>query len=97
MEGIPYKAFIGDRDFRDIEPNGIENIKLDNIFNRVDFTVPLKPVSIIPDLRLKKGARVIDAALVIPNINDRYTGKSPDCGAYEFGLAVPHYGPRLRK
>jgi hypothetical protein len=46
------------------------------------------------DLRLRPGSRAIDAGIHIPNINDDFTGKAPDCGAYEVGQTVPHYGPR---
>ena len=35
-----------------------------------------------------------DAALLIPNMNDQFTGKAPDIGAYESGQALPLYGPR---
>jgi len=31
-----------------------------------------------------------------PNINDGFTGKAPDIGAYEIGKPKPHYGPRPR-
>jgi hypothetical protein len=30
----------------------------------------------------------------LPNVNDGFTGKAPDLGAYEVGQTVPHYGPR---
>jgi hypothetical protein len=46
------------------------------------------------DLQLRKGARAIDAGVVLPNVNDGYTGHAPDLGAYEVGQPVPHYGPR---
>ena len=46
------------------------------------------------DLRLKAKNRAIDSGIVIKNINDGYRGKSPDLGAYELGLPLPHYGPR---
>jgi hypothetical protein len=46
------------------------------------------------DFRLRPGTPVIDAGLVIPNINEDYTGKAPDLGAIEFGEPMPHYGPR---
>lgn len=48
----------------------------------------------IQDLRPRQGARIIDAALRIPNINDDFNGTGPDCGAYEAGQELPHYGPR---
>jgi hypothetical protein len=31
---------------------------------------------------------------VLPNVNDGFTGKAPDLGAYESGVPVPHYGVR---
>ena len=46
------------------------------------------------DLRLKKGSAAIDAGVALPNITDGYTGKAPDLGAYEYGVPLPHYGPR---
>jgi hypothetical protein len=30
----------------------------------------------------------------ITGINDDFTGKAPDLGAYEVGKPLPHYGPR---
>ena len=30
-----------------------------------------------------------------PGINDGYTGTRPDAGAYEYGAALPVYGPRI--
>lgn len=46
------------------------------------------------DFRLKAGSRAIDAGVLLPTINDGFTGKAPDIGAYEFGRDIPHYGPR---
>jgi hypothetical protein len=46
------------------------------------------------DFRLRAGSKAIDAGVILPNVNDGYRGRSPDLGAYEFGEAVPHYGPR---
>lgn len=46
------------------------------------------------DLRLRRGAGAIDSGLVLPNINDGFSGRAPDLGAYEYGQAMPHYGPR---
>jgi hypothetical protein len=48
------------------------------------------------DLRLRAGARAIDAGLRMPNINEGFNGRAPDLGAYEHGNALPHYGPRAR-
>jgi len=46
------------------------------------------------DFRLRPGSAAVDAGTRLANINDQFTGKAPDLGAYETGLALPHYGPR---
>ncbi|MEO8308908.1 MAG: hypothetical protein ABI616_12800 [Pseudomonadota bacterium] len=46
------------------------------------------------DLRLRAHSRAIDAGVVLPGVNDGYTGRAPDLGAYEYGQPLPHYGPR---
>ncbi|MEJ2244821.1 MAG: hypothetical protein P8Y80_01860 [Acidobacteriota bacterium] len=46
------------------------------------------------DFRLRAGSKAIDAGVILPNVNDGYRGRLPDLGAYEFGEAIPHYGPR---
>jgi hypothetical protein len=38
--------------------------------------------------------RAVDAGVLLPTINDDFTGKAPDLGAYELDKPVPHYGPR---
>ena len=79
-----------------LETHGIEVDA--NIFERV--TLPLVRGKVYPvdgnDLRLRKGSAAIDAGVVLPNINDDYSGKAPDLGAYEYGSPIPHYGPRNR-
>ncbi|MBI5283388.1 MAG: hypothetical protein HY858_17030 [Candidatus Solibacter usitatus] len=46
------------------------------------------------NFRLKAGSKAIDAGLVLPTINDGFTGAAPDLGALELGRPEPHYGPR---
>ncbi len=46
------------------------------------------------NFRLKANSKAIDAGLVLPTINDGFTGKAPDLGAIESGKVEPHYGPR---
>ena len=46
------------------------------------------------DLRLKEPNAAIDAGQPLPGLNDGFAGAAPDLGAYEFGAALPHYGPR---
>lgn len=46
------------------------------------------------DFRLRSGSPAIDAGVILFTINDDYTGKAPDLGAFETGRPIPHYGPR---
>ena len=65
-----------------------------NVFDDIEFPNPPVPERPVPDLRPKAGSRVVDAAVFLPNINKNYKGEAPDCGAYEVGQELPHYGPR---
>jgi hypothetical protein len=47
------------------------------------------------DFKLKEGSPALAAGLVLPTITDGFIGKSPDLGAYQSGLPLPHYGPRV--
>src|SRR5688572_31263195 len=46
------------------------------------------------DFRLRDGSVAVDAGVRLTGINDDFTGKAPDLGAYEIGRPLPHYGPR---
>ncbi len=46
------------------------------------------------DFSLRPGSVAVDAGVPIEGINDGFTGRAPDLGAYETGQAQPHYGPR---
>ncbi len=46
------------------------------------------------NFQLKPGSKAVDAGVVIPTVNDGFTGRAPDLGALETGLAAPHWGPR---
>jgi hypothetical protein len=46
------------------------------------------------DFALRPGSAAIDAGLRLPGVNDDFTGRAPDLGAYEAGRPLPHYGPR---
>ena len=46
------------------------------------------------DFTLRAGSKAIDAGVTLPNVNDGFTGKAPDLGAYERGRPLPSYGPR---
>jgi hypothetical protein len=46
------------------------------------------------NFRLNPGGKAVDAGVVLPTINDDFTGRAPDLGALEVNRAEPHYGPR---
>ena len=65
-----------------------------NVFREgVEFPNPAIPEREPADLRLRSGSVAVDAGVVIPNINDNFSGAGPDLGAYESGADPPHYGP----
>ena len=50
----------------------------------------------VADLRLAAGASAINAGVPLDNLNDGVTiVGEPDMGAYEYGFALPEYGPRV--
>ena len=49
------------------------------------------------DFTLRQGSKAVDAGVVLPNVNDGFTGRAPDLGAYERGRPLPVYGPRKEK
>ena len=97
VNGTAYVAKIKNRSFAAFEPHGIERITMDDVFPCIKFPFYPFPLYAPPDLRPRAGSKVQDAALIIPNINNHFKGKAPDCGAYEIGEELPHYGPRLKK
>jgi hypothetical protein len=46
------------------------------------------------DVTLASTSNALDRGLVLPNVNDGYTGSAPDLGAVESGCPTPIYGPR---
>jgi len=46
------------------------------------------------NFQLRPGSVAVDAGVRLPNVNDGFTGRAPDLGAYEIGQPEPHYGPR---
>jgi len=46
------------------------------------------------DFSLRPGSVGVDAGTRLKGINDDFTGRAPDLGAYELGRPAPHYGPR---
>ncbi|MBI3279199.1 MAG: right-handed parallel beta-helix repeat-containing protein [Acidobacteria bacterium] len=54
------------------------------------YTVRLDP----RDPVLDAASNAVDRAVLLPNVNEAYTGTAPDLGALERGCAAPVYGPR---
>jgi hypothetical protein len=70
--------------FEDLRPpSPPDSSKPGTPFDAVDLNFRLKPASV-----------AVDAGLRLPNVNDAFTGKAPDLGAYEVDQAAPIYGPR---
>ena len=46
------------------------------------------------DFRLKPGSAAVDRGVALPGVTDGFTGRAPDLGALEVGVAAPRYGPR---
>jgi Malectin domain len=99
----PCKGFADFRKKSGLEAHGVE---VDyRIFEKAidPRALPRQRPHLIPiidpntvDLRLKDGSVAVDAGKVIANVNEDFTGKAPDLGAYERGKPLPHYGPRYK-
>jgi hypothetical protein len=80
------------------ESHGIE-VDYD-VFENLRPPDPAKPRAVYfgrdLDFRLKPGGKAVDAGVRLPNVNDDFTGKAPDLGAYEVGKPAPVYGPRTQ-
>jgi hypothetical protein len=98
----PFAGLIGDVEFRSIDEmrrltSEKHAVRADmTVFNGVPFPYPPVPERRPPDLRPVAGSAVVDAGCILPNINNGFSGKAPDMGAYEAGQELPHYGPRPR-
>ncbi|MCK4992399.1 MAG: hypothetical protein KAS29_18000, partial [Bacteroidales bacterium] len=97
----PFAGKIDDQYFESIEglhrlTGGGHCVQVDmDVFEAdIEFPDPVFPERQPQDLRIAPGSTAADVALLLPNINDDFTGKAPDMGAYEIGKPLPHYGPR---
>jgi len=64
------------------------------LYNPEDFYFQLQPV--LGGFEIGQFANpALDAGVLLPTINDDFTGSAPDLGAYERGRPIPHYGPRV--
>ncbi len=46
------------------------------------------------NFKLKPASKAIDAGVLIPTVNENFSGKAPDLGALEAGQPQTHWGPR---
>src|SRR5262249_55536383 len=46
------------------------------------------------DFALNPNGAAVDKGVLLPTINDDFTGSAPDLGALEIGKPQPKYGPR---
>ena len=77
-----------------IERHGMR-VRKEEIFQK--WEIPPEPGRVSPlHLPLRPGCIAVDAGDVLPNIADKFLGKAPDLGAYEFGSPLPQYGPRSK-
>ncbi len=61
-------------------------------FDTFDVPAPAPTPVAFQYLTLSDNSPAIDVGVVLPNINDGFSGLSPDLGAFEKGSIVPHYG-----
>ncbi len=95
--GLPFEGKFRSTTFTkfpgvEFERNGFQ-FSLDQLAG-VEY--PAEPAKKYPPvlIQLSERSSLRDRALRIPNINDSFHGDGPDQGALEFGLPIPHYGPR---
>lgn len=76
-----------------LEPHGI--VLVPPIFANGLVPPPAYTTTLAPtDAPLAPGSNAVDAGIVLPNVNDGFTGAAPDLGALEVGCPAPLYGVR---
>lgn len=98
--GVPFEGKFRSLTFSklpgtEFEPHGLQ-IQGDPIELFENALLPSDPGNVYdpPDLRPKASNVLVDAAQLIPNVNEPYEGSGPDIGAHEHGQELPIYGPR---
>jgi hypothetical protein len=97
-----WKSFAALADFRAATSQETHGIEVDfDCFERLSPADPASRHAIYHavdlNFRLKPGSKAVDAGVVIPTVNDGFTGRAPDLGALELGKPEPKYGPRWLK
>jgi hypothetical protein len=97
-----WKSFATLADFRAATKQEAHGVEVD--FGDFEGLVPPDPANrhavyhaVDLNFRLKPASKVVDAAVLIPTVNDGFTGRAPDLGALEVGKPEPRYGPRWLK
>ena len=95
FQGIGYRNF---PDFLGMQSGGMEThgVLLTQSIFASDLTAPPSYTVQVPpqNAALSATSNALDRGLVLPNINDGFTGLAPDLGAVEAGCPAPIYGPR---
>ena len=94
-----WRSFATLAEFRKATGQELHGIEVDyDIFENLAPPDPARRYHVYHSMdlnfRLKANSKAIDAGMVLPTINDDFTGRAPDLGAIEFGKEEPHYGPR---
>lgn len=97
-----WKTFATLAEFRAATKQERHGIEVDfNDFEQLAPPDPLKRHAVYHamdlNFRLKPGSKAVDAGVVIPTVNDGFTGRAPDLGALEVYSPEPSYGARWLK
>jgi hypothetical protein len=94
-----WKTFATLGDFRAATMQETHGVEVD--FDDFEGLVPPDPTlrhavyhAVDLNFRLKPAGKAVDAGVIIPTVNDGFTGHAPDLGALEVGKPAPRYGPR---
>ncbi len=94
-----WQTFATLADFRAATMQETHGIEVD--FDAFEALVPPDPANrhavyhaVDLNFRLKASSKAVDAGVLIPTVNDGFTGRAPDLGALEVGKPEPKYGPR---
>ncbi len=84
-------------EFQNYTGQAANSIRSDKSTCFENFNIPAPPPATIPfqHLSLNPGCNAVDAGISLANINTDFNGDAPDLGAYEVGMQLPQYGPRI--
>ncbi len=93
------RSFATLAEFRQATGQETHGIEVDyDIFEKLSPPDPVRRYHVYHamdlNFRLKANGKAVDAGVVLPTINDGFSGKAPDFGALELNQKEPHYGPR---